>query len=196
MTIWPAATAGRISHRNRNARSDAYNSNSVRGERVRLFRPFPSCSSKNVPEASQWLIPAPASFHLLRSAARTFEAPRSASRPRAASTATSARRAVLAGIRRISEGVDPFGQGLDVPLRPATATVGGKGLADATMLLVHRLFSVNRHELEDEREGVVLLADPSDELPVAGERVLRSGDILTRFVVFRLTIGGNPFCGD
>src|SRR4051794_27609377 len=101
--------------------------------------------------------------------------PRRPPRSVVASTASSFR-AVLA---------QPFGDRVFVPPGPGPALPLEKQLTDLMMLFADRLFRVDRHEIEDERQRFVLADDAGNEVLVALDRILDVRDVLTRLVKVR-----------
>src|SRR5262245_12675543 len=79
--------------------------------------------------------------------------------------------------------LEPLDHGVHVPLRPGAALAFAEDLPDGTMLFIDGLFGVNRHEVEDQRQSLVLLIHPRYILLVTLHRVIDVGHILAGLVI-------------
>ena len=60
------------------------------------------------------------------------------------------------------------------------------------MLVVDRLFGIYFDEVENHREGFIFANDVADEVLIAFMRIGNIGDVLPRFIVFRLARRREP----
>src|SRR5688572_13322536 len=86
----------------------------------------------------------------------------------------------------------PVGYGVQVSVGPCALLTLSKQPANRQVLITNRLFGVYCDEVENQRQRLVFPDHARDELLVAFDRILDSGDVLAGFIEIRGTRRRDP----